>query len=488
MIATLSISTFCLARWDPTKNYSSTRENFGPGVETEILYWIVIALLAVTLALISTHFIRKYIEASRRWKAFLDEARTVDFEDDEMDVLISMAKISRSGSPEAVLHSANTFDRLQKRMESSREFKALDQARQVEIGDIFDTLRAKLGFPSSEAAQRDPVSTREIARGTYLTICPGKGKAPVEVALAENTPQVLVTEPLAEMEYEELVVGQDYPVLFNHDGAYWQFDGVIRAMANGDIYLAHSHELTKADRRRYPRIPTQAPARIAAYHFITRGEGSQSPQYHDATLIEIAGPGLLLETDLVVNAGQKVLVTIEMAAEQWVESVGIVRRVDNSRGSVNQLGLELVGLTGSELSLLLKETRNAKIEDETLRRYKRKQADLTAELALCDFVKPQHKAGQLNYVRANVVDIGGPGLLVLSPLKANADQRLMVSIQMGGQKVIESMALVRRCERAGDNQWSLGIEMIGLSKDELQVLIDEVDRAERSAAAGAETH
>ncbi|MFP4355582.1 MAG: PilZ domain-containing protein [Phycisphaerae bacterium] len=475
-----------LAEWSPVDNYSATRKSFGPGVTTELLYWIVICLLAITMALITTHIIRRQLAASKKWKAFLDEARQLDLEEDEMDVLVSMTKIARASSPAAALHSATSFDRLQKRMEESRDFANLTEARQVEIHDIFDSLRGKLGFPSSEASRRDPVSSREIARGTYLTICPGQGVAPVEVVLAENTSQVLVVEPLADMVVEDIEVGKSYACLFNHDGSYWQFMGLIRAMANGDIYIAHSHELAKADRRRYPRIPTMASARIAAYHFVTRGKtATEGPEYHDAKLIEIAGPGLLIETDLTVNAGQKVLVTIEMGPDHYVESMGIVRRADNSRGSVNQLGVELVGLNGSELGLLLKETRNAQVEDETLRRYKRKQADLSGRIALCDLVKPNNKGGSLNYVDANVVDIGGPGLLVVSALKADADKRVMVCLNVGGQKVIESMAMVRRCEATADNKWKLGVEMIGLSRKELKVLVEEVAKAERSAAAGA---
>ena len=75
-----------------------------------------------------------------------------------------------------------------------------------------------------------------------------------------------------------------------------------------------------------------------------------------AALIEIAGPGLRLESLMDADIGDKVLVGMQFADGRVLQGQATVRRAEASESGLVSLAVEMLGLTTSEVAELARET------------------------------------------------------------------------------------------------------------------------------------
>lgn len=443
------------------------------------IYWILLGVLGSVFLVLLVTLVRNSVVARRSWGEFMAETDGLGLGDEEMRVLGHMARALPSGRPTSLLHNSELFNQAQKLIEADRTFRKLPPSLQDDARSTLDRLRSKLGFPLPGAADTAPTTSRQLTAGTYLSLCPGPGISPVEVLLAENTPQTLVTEPISGLESEELEQGQALTVLFSHEGTYWQFPAVVQAVANGDIYVSHSEEMRKADRRRYQRIPTNLRAKVAGFQFVHEASETEGPEFHDARLLEIAGPGLLLQTELGVNAGQKILVSVCLSKQRTVEAMGIVRRVSpNHQEGGNNIGVELVGLTGPELAIMIQETTNAKQEQQMLnarrRRYTRAPVNSQARISCMG-------AGKSEFFEAQLTEISAAGIRVVTELQCQPEQKVAILIELPGGQNVEATGIVRRVDSDQGATPELAIELTGVTGRDLAAMINETDQALQDA-------
>ena len=108
-----------------------------------------------------------------------------------------------------------------------------------------------------------------------------------------------------------------------------------------------------------PRVATSKPARVASFPFrresLNIGEGDFVP----GELTEIAGPGLRVEAPVNVEAGQRVLLAIQLDEDSVVEALGLVRRAARREGGDSVLIVELLGLNNDEVASLAQQTNAA---------------------------------------------------------------------------------------------------------------------------------
>ncbi len=448
------------------------------------VYWVLLGVLGSIFLVLLFLLMRNGVSSRRTWSDFIAETQNLGLDEAETRVLTHLARALPSGRPTALLQNGELFSQAERMIETDKSFRKLPEPLQQEGRHTLERLRSKLGFPVDGGGDHSPTTSRQLHRGTYLSLCPGQGLSPVEGAVAENIPQTIVVEPVAELEEGQIEKGMTLTVLFCFEGTYWQFPSTIQAVANGDVYLSHSEDITKADRRRYQRITTNLRAKVAGFQFIqSASKEDQGPRFEDARLLEIAGPGLLLQTKLGVNAGQKILVYIALSKQRSVEAMGIVRRVTPNRAEGgSDIGVELMGLTGPELSIMIEETENAKKETQLLasrrRRYTRAAIQGKARIA-------RMGSGQASpsFVDAEVTEIGATGLRVLTELQAAPEEKVALSIELPSGRNVESTGVVRRVV-AQDEMQELAVELTGMTGGDLSAMINETDAALESQAAG----
>ena len=132
------------------------------------------------------------------------------------------------------------------------------------------------------------------------------------------------------------------------------------------------------NRRRFVRVPTQHRAFIALYPFLhlenTDPEKWTPVHFVPATVTELAGPGLRLETGLKTAVGDRVLVSFRIevphdtkqadaASGCIIETMGEVKRIEPIFDQF-ALSLHLIGLKDSDVDRLVRMTNEvARISD-----------------------------------------------------------------------------------------------------------------------------
>jgi len=113
-----------------------------------------------------------------------------------------------------------------------------------------------------------------------------------------------------------------------------------------------------ANRRRYRRVATRRPCRIAPFAFET-GSAMDAPEFVQATLVEIGGTGLKVNAHFAPAAGDRVMVVTQLDDGRAVQGLARVRRVGSALAGAMDIALEMIGLHPAEVAVLAKETQTA---------------------------------------------------------------------------------------------------------------------------------
>lgn len=119
--------------------------------------------------------------------------------------------------------------------------------------------------------------------------------------------------------------------------------------------FASDAEPAGANRRRFPRVATSRPCRIAPFAFDADGTMG-TPQYVPATLVEIGGTGLKVSATLAPATGDRVMVVTQLNNGRSVQGLARVRRVGAALAGARDIALEMIGLHPSEVAVLAEET------------------------------------------------------------------------------------------------------------------------------------
>ena len=95
---------------------------------------------------------------------------------------------------------------------------------------------------------------------------------------------------------------------------------------------------------------------MALFAFSQADVSQETPEFVAATLLEIAGPGLLLRAPIQTKTGDRVLVAVRLGTRRVVQGLAKVRRASHDRTGKSLLAVELVGLDSDEVAELVRET------------------------------------------------------------------------------------------------------------------------------------
>ena len=328
----------------PTERWKAAGGRFGTGMTG---HWFiltgaaVIILLTALLLIISLHRIAQGRKVSGQM--FVDYAQKRGLSERERQILLKIVHKAGIKRSQAIFSMAGAFDHgAGKIVKESLEQQGSEESKWLRTELSF--LREKLGFQKKSSVSRgSPMklkrpSSRQIPAGKKLYITRRKSSdfVDIESTIIKNDNMELTVKLTTAVESN---LGEFWRAHYNLGASVWEFDtSVVRC--NGDILvLNHSDDVRFISRRRFLRVRVNMPAFIARFPFsrtlspnsnnrnkkgpaAKQGSVNASgntwgpPEFSPATVTELGGPGLRIETPLEVKAGDRVLVIVNLSEEK----------------------------------------------------------------------------------------------------------------------------------------------------------------------------
>ena len=344
-----------LRRTGALDRYSGARSFFRSGSTVSTIWWLGALIVLVAAMGVLAWFALKHMLKRRDWNQFRQASRKAGLRQQEFDLLKKVAQSAGVKNSATVFTADGVFEEGVTRLMQSSKVAALPSSMQAKLVATFSTMREKLGLrqplPRDESVALN--STRQIAAGSKLYITSQTGAEAVAATVFGNGPAEFLVEADA---LPEIRPGDVWVIRYFREEATWEFDAPVLRDEQGKAALGHSGDIRPINLRRFARVETNATARAACFSFHAGDPRQETPEFFPATLVEIAGPGLVLESSLQAAAGQRVLVVVKFDGQRQVQGLAKVRRVSPGREGATLLAVELVGLDDDEIAELARET------------------------------------------------------------------------------------------------------------------------------------
>lgn len=380
--------------------------------------WFLIAVLVVMFTLGALLLVVSLYKTARELKTtenlFEEYAQKRGLGEHESKLLLVAATKAGLGQAEAIFTMSAAFDRGSDKM-IEEHLKSQKSARQTRrLKKELAELRQKLGFRKRIAsvatlpAQSRQISSRQIPVGKELHIATrGDEQADAEelkCTITRNTDNEFAVKPAAPLETQ---TGQSWTLKYDLGASLWEFEATVVSCADDTVVFNHSDNIRFISRRCFPRIPVQRRALIASFPFektVAAEEGPdrnaeiadsrqnqptqapaeiscRPPEFVDAVVTELGGPGLRIEALLNVKVGDRVLIVFHLGEKETaghaantnnmkiLQDVGVVRDVTEvgnarDRKGIHSIAVELVTLNESDLDELVRITNAAAVKAE----------------------------------------------------------------------------------------------------------------------------
>jgi hypothetical protein len=331
-------------------------------------FWPLIGLiiLAGTVCTLAGISLWKESRRKKKWQAFTRKANKFGLSQGERGLLYEVAKLTKVDPPVDIFSSQDHFEEGAKSIET---YVPSGKSHPDVCGacGFIHTVREKLGFDTPIPDDKPTsVNLGKIHPGSVLTVIRQTAPDRFEVTACGHTEEgELLVQPEPPLECHP---GQSWVVRYPDGGNLWEFDGWVSKNLHGVIAVKPAGALRLINRRRFARTPARKRAHVARFPFTRKPEElPELPEFVAADVAEIGGPGLRLKAPILVSMGEVMLVVTELQRGEVVEAVGVVRRVDHQDPEGSDFAVELVGLTSSDVSELVKQTNAAAVKLEKSR-------------------------------------------------------------------------------------------------------------------------
>jgi len=367
-----------LERWEAARRLGSGR---APLHGFTLLAVVLLVVLVVLLIWVS--YSRWAQKRSRTREVFTENALRRGLGARDRQVLLAIVLRSGLRRTQDVFTAVDAFDRgavkLLAECTRTRTPQENEHLR-VEIG----RLREKLGFQiaslAGSLAGLGPASSRDIVPGKAVELArtrPADGLVARGEVLRNDEIEfaVKLTSPI------ESRAGDLWHVRHYTGLSAWEFDTSTVHCDGVRLCLNHCDRVQSTNRRRFPRVVVHGYALIAYLPFrqahpsraamgtVTGagtaswaaggGPAGEAPVFAEGRVVELAGPGLRIETALQVHPGDRILVVFTLDRGNadvpggWgtIASVGRVRHCHGA-GSERLIAVELTGLSDAEIDEL----------------------------------------------------------------------------------------------------------------------------------------
>jgi len=341
------------------ERYKAVRQlHDGAGEGSAWLWGILIAGAVAILAGTTALLIMSRRERGPRSRPFRQRAGEAGLNDAEGELLMEIARKAGLKRLDSVFTIASAFEEGAAALAEDQRSGQTPPEQAGHNKALIQSLREKLGFQKSDAqSTAASVDTRQIPDGAHVSLIQVSTGRSFEATVADLNPTALVLRPDEPVECQP---GEPLQARYSNMGTVWEFETETVQQREGKIFARHTGEIRFINRRRFPRVPTRREGYLAAFPFLRRDAEGDRPEFVPATLMEIAGPGLLFHASLQVPVGQRVIAVARLREDKTVEALGKVRRAATTdQPDVFAIAVELVDLNGRELTELSRETRLA---------------------------------------------------------------------------------------------------------------------------------
>ena len=340
---------------DPIERWSAARnlDSFHWSMLGRPTVWIPVlvggALGVVMVVVYRRHRLRRELLA-----AFGRAASQADLATGERTML---ARIAEAADPRPLTDAqalASAFEEGVQQVMANRTTRRLTPEARRRVQDVIASVRIKLGFAPSELSA--PADTA-LSRDDRVTVArpgarPDVGATVIGIGGVDVT--VRLDQPFA------LRVGGAAVLRQVRGSIQWEHNLTVTQIEDDVVRARLIGSPTRKNLRQFVRVPICRPTHVARYAFLHEGDGGCLPQFLEGTLREIAGPGLLVETGLQAEVGERVLVVLDIGGGRSLRGAGVVRRTTAGKGKKPaEVAIELTGMSEAEVARLVKETNAA---------------------------------------------------------------------------------------------------------------------------------
>ncbi len=341
---TLTLAANALDRWQGARR----------GLFASTPWWVVVAglvLLGATIYGVWKLYQRH--NEKQAWDEFHQLCRSNGLRDAEQQALRLVIDVAGVSYP-PLLFDRDAFETSIDRLHDSERYSVLPAEARNAIDAQLQLVREKLSF--SEKRLSEGPTTRQCATGGSVSILVDPEKPEIEGELDGVTENRLIVNLHKMAIFRD---GQALVVRYSHNGIIWEFDSRVITYQDGNLYLDHSERIRPINRRSFPRIPVNMPAQIALMPYLQDSLDTQ-PEYVSGRLVELAGPGFVLDAPMEVKPNYRVLVHVEMHPDKVIETAGRVLRSAPASTEGRWLFVaEMMGLNEAEIADLTRETNQA---------------------------------------------------------------------------------------------------------------------------------
>jgi hypothetical protein len=382
-------------------------------------HWFILTGIAVIIILTVLLLIVSYNRIMRERKLsgqlFFDYAEQRGLSGRERQILLKIAQKAGLKKNQAIFSMVGSFDDgARKMIEECLAQQGAEESKWLRTELSF--LRQKLGFQNISSASigsgsnlKRPSSRHIIAgKKLYITRRKSLDLSEIESTVIKNDNMELTIKLTT---FVESKPGELWRVRYSFGASVWEFDSSVVRYNDDILVLNHSDDIRFISRRRFLRVTVNKPAFLAHFPFSIKLSSNNNnnrnnssankrssinepcstwgpPEFMPATVTELGGPGLRIETKLEVKAGDRLLVIVNLSEEKdqelnpsskssslrsvlsrdrkstpskiIVEDIGEVRYVRALQNG-SSIAVELTGLSDSNLNELIRATNAAYI-------------------------------------------------------------------------------------------------------------------------------
>jgi len=321
----------------------------------------IAAVAVVAAGAVAIVYVRKRKAATAghsTQKTFESHCHRIGLTKEESDLLLVIAKSANLKTPDSIFTMDDAFDQGVAALMDSQRVLSLSPSGKKYLAGLVKSLREKLGFRVEHAdGDENKISTsRQIPDGARVYMAHRGSPDGFDATVAQNDDNELLIQTDVSINVEP---GAGWLVRYSEGGSVWEFSTNVIRVADGKIHLNHSEDVRFINRRRFPRVAVDKEAMVAAFPFLRPDAQMVAPQFEEARLTEIAGPGLCIWSALELKAGERAMVVVKLDEGQVVQGIGKVRRCTADADSMFTLVLEMVALQNSDIEVLARETNRA---------------------------------------------------------------------------------------------------------------------------------
>ncbi len=364
ILALTPIQRLRAAQSMPNSRRASTGTSLGSA-----LLWLGLVVGSIVAILVLNWVVKLYkakVKDRASWSTFRNSVAELGLGQQDVSLLMEMVKLLKlEHDPQSVLTLESSFrtggDAYFKAEVAARKSDQIKQEYWRRIGRI----RATLGFGPS-AAGRGQAGSRLIHENTHLSIS-AQGQADDFQAIVQKCGpdglEVKLDKPM------QPAPGVSWFVQFFNDRSLWEFETQVISVEGDLVVLAHVEEMRFVNLRKFDRIPVDFPAEIGVFPFHSEAAKLSPPEFFEATVVEIAGPGLRVHLPQTLRKKSRVIVILKVESKRIIQGLARIRQVYDPEGVHKVYGMEMCDLNPAEVSEL------ARITTQADRRHKDRQAN-----------------------------------------------------------------------------------------------------------------